>query len=300
MSKKISDLTEKMLLEGQELFLITDPQNGSMSISGDIVLSPAYQYTDQKVSDIVNSAPAILDTLKELADSLNGDANFAATVAQQIGNVDDRVDQEILDRTAGDSSTLTAATNPVAVGNRLNELTPLPVLDDSDLYLFLAKTSTGVVSVSSQTIIEGVTNPQNIGTGAGIFASKSGADIAFKTLKSDKQIQLTSNADSITIKNVTESSKSVSALNIDWGTGFVFYKTVAVNSSFTFSNVEDGKVISLIIANNGASTITITLPSPIQAVSKTFTILAGKSTVCTFVSADSKIYSAATPNLSAV
>ena len=300
MSKKISDLTEKMLLEGQELFLISDPQGGSMSISGDVVLSPAYQYTDQKVSDIVNSAPAILDTLKELADSLNGDANFAATVAQQIGDVDDRVDQEILDRTAGDSSTLTAATNPVAVGNRLSELTPLPVLDDSDLYLFLAKTSTGVVSVSSQTIIEGVTNPQNIGTGAGIFASKSGADIAFKTLKSDKQIQLTSNSDSITIKNVTESSKSVSALNIDWSTGFVFYKTVAVNSSFTFSNVEDGKVISLIIANNGASTITITLPSPIQAVSKTFTILAGKSTVCTFVSADSKIYSAATPNLSAV
>lgn len=298
MPKKISDLTEKMLLEGQELFLISDPQGGSMSISGDIVLSPAYEYTDQKVSDIVNSAPAILDTLKELSDSLNGDANFAATVAQQIGDVDNRVDQEILDRTAGDSSTLTAATNPVAVGSRLGELTPATNIANSDL--FLAKTSTGVVSVSGQTLIEKATNPQNIGTGTGVFSTKSGADINFKTLKSEKQIQLTSDADSITIKNVTESSKSVSSLNIDWSTGFVFYKTVAVNSSFTFSNVEDGRVISLIVANNGASTITITLPSPIQAVSKTFTILAGKSTVCTFVSADSKIYSAATPNLSTV
>ena len=298
MPKKISDLTEKMLLEGQELFLIADPQGGSMSISGDAVLSPAYEYTDQKVSDIVNSAPAILDTLKELSDSLNGDANFAATVAQQIGDVDDRVDQEILDRAAGDSSTLTAATNPIAVGSRLGELTPATNVANSDL--FLAKTSTGVVSVSGQTLIEKATNPQNIGTGTGVFATKSGADINFKTLKSEKQIQLTSDADSITIKNVTESSNSVSALNIDWSAGFVFYKTVAVNSSFTFSNVEDGKVISLIINNNGASTITITLPSPIHAVSKTLTILAGKSTVCTFVSADSKIYSAATPNLSAV
>ena len=60
MPKKISDLTEKMSLEGQELFLISDPQGGSMSISGDTVLAEAYEYTDQKVSDIVNSARAPL------------------------------------------------------------------------------------------------------------------------------------------------------------------------------------------------------------------------------------------------
>lgn len=230
MPKKISDLTEKNTLDAQDLFLVTDIEDGSMSVSG-----------------------------QTLADNL---------------------------------------TDPNAVGNRISELVEKTSIESSDL--FLIKTASDVKSISAQTLITDFSAPENVGTGQGIFAEKDGAALKFKSLKSEKQIQLTSDADSITIKNVTESSKPVSALEINWSAGFVFHKTVAVNSSFTFSNVEDGKVISLIINNNGASTITITLPSPIQAVSKTFTILAGKSTVCTFVSADSKIYSAATPNLSAV
>lgn len=55
-------------------------------------LTSAQAYTDQKVSDLVNSAPAVLDTLKELADALGGDENFASTVAGQIGDLDSRLD----------------------------------------------------------------------------------------------------------------------------------------------------------------------------------------------------------------
>lgn len=58
----------------------------------------AKDYADQKVAALVNSAPAVLDTLKELSDALGGDQNFATTVANNIGQVDDKVDQEILDR----------------------------------------------------------------------------------------------------------------------------------------------------------------------------------------------------------
>ena len=41
---------------------------------------------DTRVSGLVNSAPETLDTLKELADALGNDPNFATTVANQIGN----------------------------------------------------------------------------------------------------------------------------------------------------------------------------------------------------------------------
>ena len=58
----------------------------------------AKDYADQKVAALVNSAPEVLDTLKELSDALGGDQNFAATVAGQIGVVDAKVEQEILDR----------------------------------------------------------------------------------------------------------------------------------------------------------------------------------------------------------
>jgi hypothetical protein len=49
--------------------------------------SDAKAYADQKVAELVNSAPAVLDTLKELADALGQDPNFATTVAGQVGAV---------------------------------------------------------------------------------------------------------------------------------------------------------------------------------------------------------------------
>lgn len=58
----------------------------------------AKDYADQKVAELVNSAPEVLNTLKELSDALGSDPNFATTVSNQIGAVDDKVDQEILDR----------------------------------------------------------------------------------------------------------------------------------------------------------------------------------------------------------
>lgn len=42
-------------------------------------------YVDEKVSGLVNAAPGTLDTLDELAAALGDDANFAATVTEQIG-----------------------------------------------------------------------------------------------------------------------------------------------------------------------------------------------------------------------
>ncbi len=44
-------------------------------------------YVDTKVSDLVGSAPAVLDTLQELSEALGGDENFATTIANQIGTV---------------------------------------------------------------------------------------------------------------------------------------------------------------------------------------------------------------------
>lgn len=49
-------------------------------------LASAKTYADNKVAALVNSAPEVLDTLKELADALNDDPNFATTIAGQIGS----------------------------------------------------------------------------------------------------------------------------------------------------------------------------------------------------------------------
>lgn len=50
----------------------------------DQALSAAGTYTDQKVAGLVNSAPATLNTLKELADALGSDTNFSTTVTTAL------------------------------------------------------------------------------------------------------------------------------------------------------------------------------------------------------------------------
>lgn len=82
---------------------VLDRQSGDSS-----TLSSANSYTDNKVADLVNSAPAVLDTLKELADALGQDPNFATTVAGQIGQVQSNLDQEVLARQAADTAEASA------------------------------------------------------------------------------------------------------------------------------------------------------------------------------------------------
>lgn len=49
-------------------------------------LSSANSYTDQKVADLVDSAPQLLDTLNELAAALGDDPNFATTILSTIAS----------------------------------------------------------------------------------------------------------------------------------------------------------------------------------------------------------------------
>jgi hypothetical protein len=79
---------------------------GNAAVEGSVAKAEqdAKDYADAKIAALVNSAPSVLDTLKELSDALGGDANFAATVAGQIGTVDGKVSQEILDRSAAISA----------------------------------------------------------------------------------------------------------------------------------------------------------------------------------------------------
>ena len=48
-------------------------------------------YVDTAVSNLVNSAPATLDTLNELAAALGNDANFATTATNQLANKADKI-----------------------------------------------------------------------------------------------------------------------------------------------------------------------------------------------------------------
>lgn len=88
------DSEDKVLLKGQEAaFKSQVDAEEAARIAGDAAtLSSANSYTDAQVAALVNSAPEVLDTLKELSDALGGDENFAVTVAGQIAAVQAEVD----------------------------------------------------------------------------------------------------------------------------------------------------------------------------------------------------------------
>lgn len=56
------------------------------------------------IQRIIGSAPEVLDTLKEIADALGNDPNFAATITKKLAAITEQVNQEIEDRIAGDEA----------------------------------------------------------------------------------------------------------------------------------------------------------------------------------------------------
>jgi hypothetical protein len=56
------------------------------------------------IQKIVGSAPEVLDTLKEIADALGNDPNFAATITRKLAALTEEINQEEEDRIAGDAA----------------------------------------------------------------------------------------------------------------------------------------------------------------------------------------------------
>ena len=89
-SGSYKDLADKPTIPTKTSQLTND--SGYLTKHQSLVGLATETYVNGKVSDLVNSSPEALDTLKELADALGNDPNFATTVSNQIGNKVDKID----------------------------------------------------------------------------------------------------------------------------------------------------------------------------------------------------------------
>lgn len=103
-------------------------------------LKDANKYTDAAVAGLVDSAPDTLNTLNELAAALGQNENFATTVAQQIGEVNTKVDNTQNNLTAHENRT----DNPHNVTRE--QLQVNNVTNESKETMFTNPTFTGVAS----------------------------------------------------------------------------------------------------------------------------------------------------------
>lgn len=61
-----------------------------LETSDESTLSAAQLYTDNEITKLIDNAPDALDTLKELADALNNDDDFAGTITNMITDIDNK------------------------------------------------------------------------------------------------------------------------------------------------------------------------------------------------------------------
>lgn len=80
--------------KGEVSSAISSASSSANSYADGVALSAkndAKSYTDGKISDLINGAPTILDTLKEIADALAAGDSVATALAGQISAVSSRV-----------------------------------------------------------------------------------------------------------------------------------------------------------------------------------------------------------------
>jgi hypothetical protein len=92
-------------------------------------------------------------------------------------------------------------------------------------------------------------------------------------------------------------SKALSALDIDWNAGEMFYKTISADSTFTFSNVTEGRSVTLVITNSSGSTVSLAFPSGVYKTAGALPISAGQSALYSLMRINGITYLAALAGL---
>jgi hypothetical protein len=136
---------------------------------------------------------------------------------------------------------------------------------DTDSRLTDARTPTehGNEKHSSTFITSGGVTYENlnangdVGTGASQVAAGNDSRFTDNRTPTDDSVTYTK------IANDLKSSSAISASAIDWSTAGVFTKTLSANTTFTFSNLQLNKVITLVLSGN----YTVTMPSGVKVIS---------------------------------
>lgn len=85
--------------------------------------------------------------------------------------------------------------------------------------------------------------------------------------------------------------------NISWADSTVYYDEISDNQTYTFSNLQNGATVILVVKNVWGATVTIQLPTVIVGTSMTYDVLPNASNVYTFVIVNDKIYATVIPGM---
>jgi len=202
------------------------------------------EYVDDAVSNLVNSAPSTLDTLKELSDALGADANFATTTATALGTK----------ITASSSDTLTNKT----IDLTSNTLTGTKAQFNSAMTDADFVTLTGTEELTNKTLNSPVINQPSglVKNDVGLQNVDNTSD-ANKPISSATQIALDAKSNNLTTSKVV-SATSYQLVLEDIYTRIEFTSTspvtVTIPADLTL-NLPIGSSVELLQAGTGKITV---------------------------------------------
>ena len=141
--------------------------------------SAANIYTNTAISNLVNSAPATLDTLKELSDALGGDASFATTVTNSLAAKAPLNNPTFTGTVSGITKGMVGLSN---VDNTSDASKPISTATQSALDLkapLASPTFTGTVNLTGATVT-GI-YPSQTGN-SGKFLTTDGTSVSWATV----------------------------------------------------------------------------------------------------------------------
>lgn len=144
--------------------------------------------------------------------------------------------------------------------------------------------------ISASTLIRVTDNDTNPGNLQPKLVAGNEIDITLLNSGGDEMLQ---------IDYVITPPVLIAASDVNWALSNTFYKTLAANSTFTFSNDQEGKTIVVAITNT-AGNFTLGWPAAVQWANGSQPVLTigVKTDVFTFVKINSVIYGSVVANMS--
>lgn len=199
-------------------------------------------YVNNAIANVVDSAPAALDTLRELALALGGDDNFAATVTNSLATKAPLASPTFTGTVAGITKSMVGLGN---VDNTSDANKPVSTATATALALkanLASPTFTGDMNIATETSSSG-TKTINIATGG---LSGSAANVTIGALAANSRIDLNANVylNSTTLVKAIENAQAGTfavsffngqtsgAINIVSGASFTGNLNLANNANF--------------------------------------------------------------------
>ena len=202
-------------------------------------------YIDAKVAGLVDSAPATLDTLNELAAALNDDPNFSASIATSIGN---RVLTSTFN-TYSSSAATALRTEYTAADTALSASIATTIGGLTSDYTELTNVPTGIISSSAQVVSSLSNQTVDFGTGLVTASFFKGDGSGLENITVDQNATVTSTFTSVTSHTVTHNfgTKNVIAFVYDSNDNQILPEELTTTNNntldVTFSTATSGRVV---------------------------------------------------------